>query len=126
MKDENSSQDSGKRGGFNLVLMGIIAIVIAMATTGVSMAIYHNSGDIYLDRSRPGFLPDEEEISDEEEDKEEDYDFSKVDKANAETIKEYLESIKKETDAIDAYKNPFSAEVLLDENLGIPVEAPTE
>ena len=48
-------------GGRNLVILGVAATVIAIITTGVSLLIYHNSGDIYLDRSRPGFLPDEEE-----------------------------------------------------------------
>ena len=54
------------RGGWNLIIMGLISIVIATATTGISLAIYHNSGDIYLDRSRPGFLPDEEEIEEDD------------------------------------------------------------
>ena len=125
-QNKSNSQDKSKKGGFNLILMGIIAIVIAMATTGVSMAIYHNSGDIYLDRSRPGFLPDEEEIEDDDKKNEVDFDFSKVDKLNAETIKEYLENINKEIEEIDAYKNPFSAEVLSDENLGIPIETANE
>ena len=50
------------KGGKNLVLLGVLAVLIATVTTCISLAIYHNSGDIYLDRSRPGFLPDEEEI----------------------------------------------------------------
>lgn len=128
MSEENNEQNNVKkeRGGFNLVLMGIIAIIIAMATTSVSMAIYHNSGDIYLDRSRPGFLPDEEEIDDDEKKEDIDFDFSKVDKLNAETMKEYLENINKEIEEVDSYKNPFSAEVLSDENLGIPAETGAE
>ena len=128
MSEENNEQNNAKkeRGGFNLVLMGIIAIIIAMVTTSVSMAIYHNSGDIYLDRSRPGFLPDEEEIDDDEKKEDIDFDFSKVDKLNAETMKEYLENINKEIEEVDSYKNPFSAEVLSDENLGIPAETGAE
>ena len=121
MQGENN-QEEQKRGGFNLVLMGIIAIVIAMTTTGISMAIYHNSGDIYLDRSRPGFLPDEEEIEETDDDEKSEYDFSKIDKLNAETVKEYLENVKKEIEEIDSYKNPFGEEVLSDEYLGIPVD----
>ena len=50
------------RGGRNLIILGCIAATIALATTSVSLAIYHGSGDIYLDRSRPGYLPDKEEI----------------------------------------------------------------
>ncbi len=121
MQGENN-QEEQKRGGFNLVLMGIIAIVIAMTTTGISMAIYHNSGDIYLDRSRPGFLPNEEEIEETDDDEKSEYDFSKIDKLNAETVKEYLENVKKEIEEIDSYKNPFGEEVLSDEYLGIPVD----
>ena len=46
-----------KAAGARVVILGVVAIMIAVATTGVSLAVYHNSGDIYLDRSRPGFLP---------------------------------------------------------------------
>ena len=63
-------------GGRNLVVMGIVSIIIACTTTGVSLAIYHNTGDIYLDRSRPGYLPDEEEIEQEDNEGEE-YVFEK-------------------------------------------------
>ena len=48
----------------NLLVLGIIAVGIALATTVVSLVVYHNSGDIYLDRSRPGFLPSEDEVKD--------------------------------------------------------------
>ena len=60
--DENKKMEPGGR---NLVLLGVLATLIAVITTGVSLMLYHNSGDIYLDRSRPGFLPDEEEAEDE-------------------------------------------------------------
>lgn len=110
-----------KKGGRNLVILGLGAVLIASITTGVSLAIYHKSGDIYLDRSRPGFLPDEEEVE-EEEAKEEDkeYDFQQNDKLSAEVLDEYLENFQKEVDAIDAYKEPFNERILSDEELGIP------
>ena len=60
----------------NLFLLGVGATLIAMLTTGISILIYHYSGDIYLDRSRPGFLPDKEEIESQDEDEE--YVFSKT------------------------------------------------
>ena len=44
------------KGGRNLFLLGIIATSVALLTTFISLKIYHDSGDIYLDRSRPGFL----------------------------------------------------------------------
>ena len=88
-------------------------------TTIVSLVIYHNSGDIYLDRSRPGFLPDEEEIEEESE-KEEAYDFEKSGPINKEVLEEYLENIQMEVDAIDAYERPFNEERLSDKRFGIP------
>jgi len=122
---ESNKKKKMTSGGRNLVLLGIISIVLALATTSISLAIYHNSGDIYLDRSRPGFLPDEEEIEEEGEKEEEDYSFEKSGKLTAEVIEEYLEKLKIEIKAIDSYENPFNEEVLSDERLGIP-EAESE
>lgn len=107
------------RGGKNLVLLGIISILIALLTTGVSLAIYHNSGDIYLDRSRPGFLPDEEEIEEEDEE-EKDYDFSKTGALTVEQLEEYLKMLKSDIDTMDTESNPYNGKVLSDNSLGIP------
>ncbi|MBR2659106.1 hypothetical protein IKG28_00680 [Candidatus Saccharibacteria bacterium] len=107
-------------GGRNLLILGVMSIVIAAGTAGVSLAVYHNTGDIYLDRSRPGYLPDEDEIEDEEDDKEEeDYEFSASGKITKEIMKEYLEKLKFEIEDIDAYEDTFEAESLSDEKLGI-------
>ena len=116
-------QKNGKKkmthGGRNLVILGIVSTVIAVATTGVSLLVYHNSGDIYLDRSRPGYLPDEQEIEEEGE-KEEEYIFEKSGKLTINVIEEYLEKLNTEVKAIDAYEKPFDEDVLSDERLGIP------
>ena len=75
------------KGGWNLVILGVVSCLIAVAVTGISLAIYHNSGDIYLDRSRPGYLPDNEEIKQEEADKkEEEYNFGNTGKITAEIL----------------------------------------
>lgn len=108
------------KGGKNLIILGVLSVVIACATTGVSLAIYHNSGDIYLDRSRPGFLPDDEEIK--EDPVEENYTIEKSGSMTKEVLKEYIEALEKEIDAIDAYEDPFAAGALSDEKLGIPTE----
>lgn len=109
-------------GGRNLVILGLISIIIAASTTGVSLAIYHNSGDIYLDRSRPGFLPDKDEIENDGDDKEGAYEFSKTGKLTVDTIEEYLKHLEVEVKAIDAYGDPFDANLLSDEFLGIKDE----
>ena len=113
-------------GGRNLVILGIASTMIALATTGVSLAIYHNSGDIYLDRSRPGFLPDEQEIKQEEQKEEEEYSFEKSGKLTMQVVEEYLEKIQLEVKSIDAYERPFDENALSDDRLGIPVESRTE
>lgn len=104
------------KGGRNLMILGLASAVFALLTTSISLVIYHNSGDIYLDWSRPGFLP-EEEISDEEVEGE--YEFSKTGAIDVEVIEEYLKNLEVEVRALDNYKDPFSAEALSDEKLGI-------
>lgn len=112
------------RGGRNLILLGIISIVIAASTTGVSLAIYHNSGDIYLDRSRPGYLPDKEEIEsiNNNDDEEKEYEFPKTGKLTVEDIEEYLKHLDVEVKAIDAYGDPFNVNLLSDDFLEIKNE----
>lgn len=119
MEAKKNEKKKMTHGGRNLVILGIASTLIALITTGVSLLVYHNSGDIYLDRSRPGYLPDEEEIEEEGE-KEEEYIFEKTGKLNVGTIEEYLEKIQVEVRAIDAYEKPFDENVLSDERLGIP------
>ena len=107
-------------GGRNLVILGIVSTVIALVATGVSLLIYHNSGDIYLDRSRPGYLPDEEEIEQNaDKEKEEEYEFSKDGVITEKIIDEYLEKLNEEIKGLDAYSAPFDSQVLSDEQLGI-------
>lgn len=106
------------KGGRNLVILGVASIAIAVTTTVVSLLIYHNSGDIYLDRSRPGFLPDEEEIE-EVEKKESDYEFSNTGEITTEVLQEYLENFQKEIEGINETKTPFDEKALSDETIGL-------
>ena len=110
-----------KKGGLNLLILGVLSIIIAATTTGISLAIYHNSGDIYLDRSRPGYLPDEEEIEDADDEKME-YEMEKSGKITMEVVEQYLENLDAETKAIDSYEDTFGPEALSDKRLGIPEE----
>ncbi len=101
----------------NLAILGLISVVIALTTTSISILIYHNSGDIYLDRSRPGFLPDEKEV---EEESREDYSFSETDPLSAESLDDYLEHYQETLNDLDKIESPFNAGPLSDEALGIP------
>lgn len=103
-------------GGRNLVILGVLATLIALTTTGISLVIYHNSGDIYLDRSRPGFLPDKEETAPE------DYVFSDSGEINSEIIRDYLRALDAEVDGIQKFTAPFDGSSLSDDALGIPTK----
>ena len=121
---EGEKKNTSKKithGGRNLIILGVVSTVISAALTGISLLIYHNSGDIYLDRSRPGYLPDEEEIREEGE-KEEEYVFDKSGGLTAAVIEEYLTKLNIEVKAIDAYEEPFDEDVLSNGHLGIPEE----
>lgn len=109
------------RGGRNLVLLGVGASLVALCSTSVALLIYHNSGDIYLDRSRPGFLPDEQEIEDESEQVQDEYELPKSGELTKEDLDKYLENLKIEIQSVDAYESPFGEKVMSDEWLGIPV-----
>lgn len=111
-----------EKGGRNLVILGIASVIIALTTTSVSLAIYHNSGDIYLDRSRPGYLPEEEEIEEDDDKEEEEYDYTRDGGVTGEDLKVFVENLEKEIKAIDDYKKPFGEEALSDKRLGIPEE----
>ena len=114
---ERKSPKKLERGGRNLVLLGVISFVIAFATVTVSLLIYHNSGDIYLDRSRPGFLPDEDGIEDDDTD--DDYVFEKSGPVTMEVLEEYLRHLDTEVQSIDDYTDPFGPDALSDSTLGI-------
>lgn len=125
--EELDEKQKEKRGSRNLTILGIVSTGIAILTTAVSLIIYHNSGDIYLDRSRPGYLPDESEIQTQVESS---YDFSVTGPLTKEALDEYIKHYNEELNIIDDLEAPFSEEPLSDKSLGIPEpvqeEAPAE
>ena len=112
-------ETTGKK-NYNLLLLGIGSTLIALLTTGISILIYHNSGDMYLDRSRPGFLPDKEEI--ENRNTEEEFLFSEDGLVTVYDLDEYLKHFQTELNDLDELKNPYSPEPLSDDALGIPAK----
>ena len=105
------------RGGRNLIILGAIAVLVSLATTGVSLILYRDSGDIYLDRSRPGFLPDEEETK--QETIETDYSFPETGTFTEAELNEYIENLDIEIEGIRAFQDPFGEKALSNESLGI-------
>ena len=109
------------KGGRNLIILGIGATAIALITTSISLFVYHNSGDIYLDRSRPGYLPEKEET----EEQNQEYVFSDDGVINDKTIDEFTIEFQKIIDSINNLEDSFSPKPLSDTNLGISEEQPS-
>ncbi len=107
----------GKR---NLICLGAGALLITCLTTCLSLWIYRTSGDIYLDRSRPGYLPDEEEVEQNTQ-TDKSFTFSDTGELNRNELTSYLKELKKVIDRIDALETPYAPGPLSDESLGIPV-----
>ncbi len=103
-------------GGRNLMILGIGATVIALISTTVSLLIYRGTGDIYLDRSRPGYIAEDEKHDDDEEG---DEDFSSEGEITQDVLDGYLEEINSISDRIRARENSFAADQLSDDALGI-------
>ena len=101
----------------NLLILGVLSISIALITTIVSLVIYHNSGDIYLDRSRPGFLPDEAEV---EQKPQTTYTFDSSGDITVPVLNDYIDHFEEAVEVIDELEAPFSEVPLSDESLGIP------
>ena len=112
-------EDKPIRGGRNLIILGLSATVIALISTAVSLQVYRNTGDIYLNRSRPGYIFEDEKHSEEDDQKET---FSNDGEVTDKTIDEYLKEYDKIVERISNSSDDFSADALTDESLGIDVE----
>lgn len=110
------------RGGRNLMILGIGAIIVTAITTSASLWVYRSTGDIYLDRSRPGYLPDEEE-ADKSAKASTSFTYGDTGPLDAEELEEYLKELKVLNDRLRALADPYAATPLSDESLGIK---PTE
>lgn len=106
------------RGNRNLILLGAGALILTAATTSISLWIYRSSGDIYLDRSRPGYLPDEEEAN-EETGVNNNFTFSDTGALNKQELGEYLDELKKLNERLQALPDPYAPDPLSDQSLGI-------
>jgi hypothetical protein len=48
----------------HLLILAATLLLAPLVTVTISLAIYNLSGDKYLDRSRPGYMPDQSEQTD--------------------------------------------------------------
>lgn len=106
-------------GGRNLLLLCLFSVIIATITTCVSVYIYHATGDIYLDRSRPGYIAEDETHDDADDNKES---FSSEGGVSAEDLEEYKKQLKAVEERLEASADAFNGDALSDETLGIQTE----
>ena len=117
---EKTTKPSKPRGARNLWLLGVGAIAIAIVSTSLSLWVYYETGDIYIDRSRPGFLPEETETTPEDTDSDDTgYILDSNGELTPESLDEYAENLQAEIDRLDAIEDTFSSDPLTDESLGI-------
>ena len=103
-------------GGRNLLLLAFFSVAIAGISIIVSLHIYRAAGDIYLDRSRPGYIAEDEVHNNEDDGKEV---FSKDGEINQKVLEEYLESYDEVFDRIEKSGDAFSETPVSDFTLGI-------
>lgn len=111
-------------GGRNLTILGVGALLITILTTTASLLIYRNSGDIYLDRSRPGYLPDEDEVK-EEPVTNNSFSYPDIGPLNKAELEQYLKELRAINARLEALSDPYAPGPLSDESLGI-VESPKD
>ena len=114
-----NNPDKPIRGRRNLIILGTSSILIAAFTTIISLQIYRATGDIYLDRSRPGYIFDDEKHNEEDDQKET---FSNEGEINVEAMDEYLKELDKVIERINESADDFSPEPLSDDSLNISVD----
>ena len=115
MSSDDGKENKPIHGGRNLILLGLGAIAIALFTTSISIYFY-SKGDIYIDRSRPGYIS-ENEKHDDTDDRQEKY--SNEGAITEKSLNEYLEELNRVTERIEASHHDFGSDPLSDEDLMI-------
>ena len=121
----NAKSEHPIHGARNLFILGVVAISLAVISTAISLYIYHATGDIYLDRSRPGFIFEDETTGDTASETTT-YSFSPDGEINRDTLSEYLDELDKVIEEVDAASSAFSADPLSDESLGITSQSASD
>ena len=112
---DNDKEKKPIHGGRNLIILGLGAIAIALITTSVSVYFY-SKGDIYIDRSRPGYISEGEKHNKEDDAKE---NYSNEGAVTKKSLDEYIDELDRVTDRIEAYENDFNSGPLSDDSLMI-------
>lgn len=106
------------RGGRNLIILGFSAAAIAAVSTAISLYIYRATGDVYLDRSRPGYIFEDEkhDTNDDKKDL-----FSADGEINSSVLDQYIKEYDAVMERIEDSSDDFSPEPLSNESLSIDI-----
>lgn len=118
MNNDEKVANSDVNGGRRLIILGVATICIAFAASSISLFIYTSSGDIYLDRSRPGFISEDEPPENNNQSGQPDA-FSADGAVSAEVLEEYVRKLDAAGADILVEPDAFSAGALSDEALNI-------
>ena len=116
VKKEKDEEPFLKIGGRNLLILTGVCVVAAIVTTSISLYIYRKTGDVYLDRSRPGYMSEDEDNSEDRTAKPE---FDDDGLINEEQLDLYLKDLDAAKKHIDESKDGFSSNALSNSSLGI-------
>jgi hypothetical protein len=109
------NEESAKREINKLPIFIILSIFLALISTIIGLLIYKLSGDIYIDRSRPGYISDQEK--NENDGADDAYSFSSDGEVSRKDLDEFYVHMSEAVGDIKA--NAFSPDDLSDEALGI-------
>ena len=115
-KTKSREEEFIHSGGRNLLLLCLASVIIAIATTTISLIIYQATGDIYLDRSRPGYIAEDEKHTKEDDNKE---NFSNDGAIDANALKDYKSQLESVEKRLDSAKDAFDETPRSNETLGI-------
>lgn len=118
MKNEKATDEKAEiKGARNLALLAVGSVLIATITTVMGVYIYVSSGDIYLDRSLPGLLPDAAEHEEDNSGLSEQYVFNDYGPVNSEVLDDFLENFDEIRGEAAGFGESFSDAPLSDEAL---------
>jgi hypothetical protein len=105
----------------NLLVLAVCIFVIPFITVTASLIIYNLSGDKYLDRSRPGYMPEQAEATS---DSSNAPSFSDSGPIDHETLDHYLGDLDRLTRDLHPDEPFFSEAPLTNDSLGLSFSNP--
>jgi hypothetical protein len=105
----------------NLLVLAACLLLIPFITVTISLIVYNLSGDKYLDRSRPGYMPEQSDTTTDPGSVPSFSDSGPIDRA---ALDQYLQELDRLTRDIRPDDPFFSEAPLTDDSLGLSLSTP--